>query len=264
MERFELWENAPLLIDGEEVPEINYYPAKDKRTKATAVIFPGGGYAHRAKHEGNGYALYLNEAGMDAFVVDYRVKPYKFPCQLLDARRAIRFVRANAEKFGIDPDRVAVIGSSAGGHLAALVSTYRDSIDGEGVDAIDNIDPTPNAQVLCYPVIDMMGHYGTYKNLLGDDIGSMWKKVTPTLIADKKTPICFMWHCEGDTVVDAANSCRYSAKLLEIGISQEFHLYPRGRHGIGLATEERFADSEYMQSWAPMLLSWFGLNGFLD
>ena len=177
----------------------------------------------------------------------------------------MRLVRASAEEYGIDPAKIAVMGSSAGGHLAALVSTYRDAIDGEGADAIDDIDPTPNAQVLCYPVLDPLGHLGSYVSLLGKDkFRNGWRSVTPHLIADEKTPICFMWHCEGDKVVDAANTLRYSAKLLELGISQETHIYPRGSHGIGLATEERFAAHEYMQSWAPMAIRWFKLNGFID
>ncbi len=262
MTNYQLWENPPLLIEDGEVPSISYYPAEEKKARMAAVIFAGGGYGHRANHEGEGYALFMNKAGIDAFVVNYRVSPYKFPCCLLDARRAVRFVRANAEKFGIDPEKIAVIGSSAGGHLAALVSTYRGEIEGEGVDAIDAVDYKPNAQVLCYPVLDIEGHVGSYRALLGDKLTS-WRKVTPRLIADKDTPMCFMWHCEGDAVVDAANTYRYGLKLLELGVSHELHIYPYGRHGVGLVEQERFIGQEYMKSWGPMVLGWFKLNGFI-
>ncbi len=272
MERFNLWEagKTPLMLP--EVPEdcypnveptICYYPAEKKTTRGTVVIYPGGGYSHRAKHEGEGYALYLNECGMDAFVVDYRVRPYNFPAELLDARRGVRFVRANAEKFGIDPTRVAVMGSSAGGHLAALVSTYRSEIEGEGVDDIDNIDPIPNAQILCYPVLDLEGHIGSYRNLLGDSIGE-WRTITPRLIADKDAPPCFMWHCQADAVVDVANTYRYAMKLNELGVSHECHIYPYGSHGIGLVNEERFAGREYMRSWPGEMVAWLRLNGFFE
>ena len=263
MKDIQLWDNAPLLMEGDNAPSMTYYPAKGD-SKAAIVIYAGGGYSHRARHEGEGYAEYFSEAGFHCFVTHYRTNPNVFPVELLDARRAVRYVRYHAEEFGIDPCKIAVMGSSAGGHLAALVSTYRDSIDGEGVDEIDNVDPTPNAQVLCYPVLDPQGHLGSYVCLLGNQaFKSKWRSVTPALIADEKTPICFMWHCEGDKVVDAANTLRYATRLLELGISQETHIYPFGRHGIGLVNEERFIGEEYMRTWAPMCVNWFKLHGFI-
>ncbi len=264
MTNYNLWDNTPLMIEGGEAPFIIHYPAKGKRSRSALVIFAGGGYGHKAKHEGENYAEFFSRAGIDCFVTYYRVKPYVFPVELLDARRAVRWVRANVEKFDIDPKKVAVIGSSAGGHLAALVSTYRKPVDGEGQDDIDEIDPTPNAQVLCYPVLDPMGHLGSYLSLLGaDKTSALWRSVTPYLIADERTPTCFMWHCEGDAVVDAANTLRYSQRLLELGISQELHIFPRGRHGIGLVDTDRFIGEEYMQSWADMVLAWFRLIGII-
>ena len=263
MKDIKMWEATPLATEGGHVPYMTYYPSACE-SDAAVVIFAGGGYNHRARHEGEGYAEYFSENGLHCFVVHYRTNPYLFPVELLDARRAVRLVRANAEEYGIDPSKIAVMGSSAGGHLAALVSTYRAEIDGEGVDDIDEIDPTPNAQVLCYPVLDPQGHLGSYTSLLGiPDFKAKWRSVTPALIADEKTPICFMWHCESDRVVDAANTLRYSMKLLELGISQETHIYPRGSHGIGLVTEERFAAHTYMRSWGPMAINWFRLNGFI-
>ena len=131
-QRFKLWESSDV--------EISYFPSLHKASDATVVIFPGGGYLRRAPHEGENYAQLFNTFGMDAFVVHYRVSPDRFPLPLLDARRGVRFVRANAEKFGISKDKVLVMGSSAGGHLSAFLSTYFDPIDGEGVDEIDNED----------------------------------------------------------------------------------------------------------------------------
>ena len=260
MTDIKLWENAPLQIEGEHVPYMTYYPSETE-SDAALIIYAGGGYSHRARHEGEGYAEYFSKAGFHCFVTHYRTYPHLFPVELLDARRSVRYVRANAEGYGINPEKIAVIGSSAGGHLAALVSTYRAAIDGEGVDELDSVDPTPNAQVLCYPVLDPIGHLGSYTRLLGNaDFSSKWRSVTPYLIADEKTPMCFMWHCEADKVVHASNVLRYSARLLELGVSQETHIYPRGRHGIGLIEEERFIGEEYMKSWAPMVLNWFKLH----
>ena len=263
MKDIQMWENAPLLEEGGHVPYMTYFPAEGESDSAL-VIFAGGGYHHRAHHEGEGYAEYFSKLGMHCFVVHYRTNPYLFPVELLDARRAVRLIRASAAEYGISPDKIAVIGSSAGGHLAALVSTYRDAIDGEGVDNVDEIDPIPNAQILCYPVLDPEGHLGSYISLLGNaDFKSKWRSVTPRYIADKNTPPCFMWHCEGDKVVDVLNTIKYSARLAELGVSQETHIYPRGSHGVGLVTEERFAAHTYMQSWAPMAGNWLRLIGFI-
>jgi len=262
MESYDLWNGtAPLYIEGEESPKIHYYPSEEKKTTATVVILAGGGYSHRAKHESVGYALYLNAHGYDAFVVDYRVSPYRFPAELLDARRGIRFVRYNAEKFGIDKNRVAIMGSSAGGHLAAMTSTYRDKIEGEGVDEIDNEDYIPSLQILCYPVIEVEGHYGSFRNLLGEErVAELAASVTPSLIADEKTPPAFMWHCTADAVVNVDNTYNYAKKLRSLNIPVELHTYPYGRHGLGLSDFQE--GCEYYRVWADSLLLFFGIMGF--
>ena len=107
----DLWENTPPDYTEGEIPKLTYYPAESKKGRGTVVICPGGGYSGRANHEGEGYAVFLNECGLDAFVLDYRVAPNRFPTPLLDARRAVRYVRANAEKYGINPEKIAIMGS---------------------------------------------------------------------------------------------------------------------------------------------------------
>lgn len=260
-----LWDEAPLLIPDGEVPTMTYFPAEKRCGRGALVIFAGGGYSHRTPRESVNYAQYFNKEGIDCFVVEYRIIPYTFPCALLDARRAIRVVRSMADELGIDKDKIAVMGSSAGGHLAALVSTYRGAIDGEGVDEIDNIDPTPNGQILCYPVLDPLGNLGSFINMLGQDKYKLnWRSITPNIIADEKTPPAFMWHCENDMAVDVRTTIRYSMKLVDLGVSQETHIYPRGAHGIGLVDDERFFAHEYMKSWAVMCTAWLKLQGFID
>ena len=188
MKVLDLWENVPALNG--ETPVLEYYPAKNKATDAAVVVFPGGGYGGRAPKEGEGYAVFLNSIGMDAYVCEYRVAPYRFPIPLLDARRAVRYVRYHAEQFGVDPDKIAVMGSSAGGHLAALVSTYKEAIDFEGADEIDGMSPIPNATILCYPVIhhpdDECCHKGSYYNLTGDE--KEHRELSPDLLVDSNTP----------------------------------------------------------------------------
>ena len=256
----QMWDSVP-AVNG-EVPVLEYFPAENKTSDATVVIFPGGGYARRAEHEGKGYAEFLNSFGMDAFVCEYRVAPYRFPIELLDARRAVRYVRAHAAEFGIDPNKVAVMGSSAGGHLAALVSTYTDPIDFEGVDEIDSIDPIPNASILCYPVIhhpdeSNVSHLGSYINLMGE--GEDYVKAAPDMLVSGKTPTAFIWHTSNDDVVNVTNSYLYAAALRKHDIPHEMHIFPKGRHGLGNTNEV-----PHVSQWTGLLKNWFIDLGWLN
>lgn len=256
-----LWENTPGLCLTE--PEIIPYLPKKKLSDAAVVIFPGGAYRGLADHEGAGYAEFLNANGITAFVVKYRVAPHKFPLELLDARRAVRWVRFHAEEYGIRKDRVAVMGSSAGGHLAALVSTYREKIGFEGLDTVDEEDYLPNAQILCYPVIchpadDAVAHVGSYHNLLESRETAEQQKVDPSLIADEKTPTAFIWHTAGDSGVNVINSYRYAEKLRTLNIPVEMHIFPYGPHGLGLAPKH-----PHVAQWSGLLLNWLRLLAWL-
>jgi len=266
---YKLWENgAPFAVEGGEEPTLVYYPAEEKKGKGTVLICPGGGYRNKAEHEGRGYAEYLNAQGLDAFVLMYRTAPtYHFPCALLDARRAMRFIRANAEKFDINPEKIAIMGSSAGGHLAALTSTYRDALEGEGADELDSVDYLPSAQILCYPVITPSGHAGSYFNLLGSDkMDRLKRNVDPSIIADKKTPPAFIWHTAQDPVVTATNSYDYASMLYKMGVPVEMHIYPFGPHGLGLANRNHLPEQNnpHVQSWAGLLTRWLNLFGFIE
>ena len=254
----DLWDEIPGYNGGHK-PVLEFYPAENKKGNGAIIIFPGGGYSIRAAHEGVGYAEYLTANGIDCFVLQYRVSPDRFPYPLLDARRAVRYVRANAEKYGIDPNKIAVMGSSAGGHLAAFVSTYTDPIDGEGVDALDELDFRPNAQILCYPVIDMMGHSGSFKNLLGENAAEICDSYTPSLICDAGTPPVFLWHTSSDPGVNVINSYKYAIRLRELNVPVEMHIYPVGGHGLGLAP-----NLPYIQNWAPHLVDWLKLMNYID
>lgn len=240
---------------------MHYYPAESRRSRAAVIIFSGGGYNHRAYHEAEPYALMLNDIGIDAFVLDYRVNPELFPAALIDARRAVAYLRQNQGKYDLDPQKIAVMGSSAGGHLAALVSTYKDKVDGDDTDISLCI---PNAQILCYPVTDISSHRGSYEMLLGDKI-NLHESVTPTLLADESTPIAFIWHTSTDDLVDVKGSYRYAARLSELGIICEMHIYPIGIHGLGLATGDKKRDPvEYVQRWPEELERWFKLIGWVS
>lgn len=260
MDKIKLWDSVPGMC--EEEPVLEFYPAEIKKTDATVVIFPGGGYSGRADHEGKGYAVMFNSFGMDAFVCEYRVSPHRFPLPLLDARRAVRYVRAHADEYGINPDKVAVIGSSAGGHLAALVSTYTDPISFENMDDIDNFCPIPNATILCYPVCHKpddinVAHLGSFEKLLGENCAD-YDRYSPDLLVNDKTPTAFIWHTSDDDCVNVINSYLYAKALREHGIKHEMHIFPHGRHGLGVAK-----DSSHVAQWTKLLENWLRDIGWL-
>ncbi len=270
-QKFNLWENTPGMC--EEVPTITYYEPINKKSDAAIVIFPGGGYGHRAGHEGKDYAEFYAENGISAFVVDYRVAPHRFPLPLLDARRAVRYVRFYAEKFGIDKNKIAVMGSSAGGHLAAMVSTYYNEIDFEGVDEIDFEDFVPNKQILCYPVIRLLGkefsHLGSGRNLLAEQHACLGEDLSPDLIASEYTPDAFMWHTFNDNVVNVKNTLKYAEKLKSVGASAEVHIFPEGNHGLGLCKNHIHCEGRdpkmlnHVMQWTGLILNWLKYIGYL-
>ena len=239
---------------------MEWYAPETKKSDAAVIIFPGGGYTHLANHEGQGYAEYLNSIGITAFVVYYSVAPNRFPLPLLDARRAVRFVRANSEKFGVDKNKICVMGSSAGGHLTALLSTYTANLAGEGMDEVDKECYFPNGQILCYPVIvsdKAITHLGSYNNLLGEE-NPNWADYDPSLLVHENTPKAFIWHTASDGGVKVLNSYHYAAALYEKGISCEMHIFPFGNHGLGLAKNE-----PHVAQWANLLKNWLALHEFL-
>lgn len=250
-----LWDKA----DSSEMnTELDCYLPDIKIHRCAIVIFPGGGYWGRAEHEGKEYAEFLNAHGISAFVCQYHVYPHQFPVQLLDARRAIRYVRHYAAQFGIDKDQVYVMGSSAGGHLASLVSTYYEPISGENTDSVDQECYIPNGQILCYPVIKLLGkeiaHLDSGKNLLGDRQAAMGEELSPDLIATSKAPKAFIWHTFNDSCVSVLNSMDYAKRLWANQVEVELHIYPHGEHGLGLAPND-----PHVAQWSESLLRWLAL-----
>lgn len=237
------------------VPSITEYPAK---SKGAVIIFAGGGYGFKAEHEGDGYGKWLQSIGITSFVVDYRVAPYKHPAQISDAMRAVRYVRHNADKYGIDKNKIAVMGSSAGGHLAGSVSVHYDKKIYEPTDEIDKESCRPDATILCYPVIDMFEyrHDGSRQNLIGEralhadkELMSLYKHVTAS------TPQAFIWHTSTDQAVPVENSLLYADALSKVQVPFEMHIYPLGPHGQG-----RAENIPHVAQWTKSLENWLALN----
>ncbi|GAA3163852.1 alpha/beta hydrolase [Nonomuraea roseoviolacea] len=228
------------LWPGEPGERITAYPVPSKRPAPAVVVLPGGGYTRLAEHENEPVARWLNTLGIAAFALHYRVAPHRHPLPLLDAARAVRWVRAHATDHGVDPERVGVLGFSAGGHLAGLLATETGPALAEGPhDEVDAQEARPDLAVLCYPVVTLTGpaaHAGSVAALLGpgQEAGdpaelSIERRVGP------RTPPVFVWHTADDASVPVDNALLLTSALARHGVPVEAHVYPNGAHGLGLA-----------------------------
>ncbi len=239
-----LWNNdAPGALGqrDNDVPTITpYLTQSPNATGAAMVIFPGGGYGGLAAHEGKGYADWLVTNGVSCFVVKYRLGShgYRHPIMLQDAARAVRLVRERAGEWKVDPKRIGVIGSSAGGHLASTLITHFDSGHADASDVIERQSSRPDLAILCYPVITMglNTHAGSKRNLLGTNAEpGLVKLLSNELQVTTNTPPCFVWHTWEDKGVKVENSLDFAAALQRAGVPFDLHVYQKGQHGIGTA-----------------------------
>lgn len=237
------------------------YLPDTRKSDMAIIVFPGGGYSGLAKHEGEGYATVFCEWGITAFVLKYRVSPNTFPAPLQDARNAVRYVRSHAAEYGIDPQKIVVIGSSAGGHLAALLSTYTAALEGE-TDTFAAY--RPNAQVLCYPVIcsSQSGdicHAGSYQCLLGTTQPNDCVAFDPSLLVTEQTPSAFIWHTSSDEGVNVINSYAYATALRKNNVPAELHVFPCGGHGLGMTDTY-----PHVTQWVSLFKNWLIYQNFLE
>ena len=207
------------------------------------VICPGGGYEHVcADREGERVALQYNAAGYHAAVVHYAICPHRAPEQLYELAEAFRIVRAHAEEWQLAPDKIAVCGFSAGGHLAASLSTLWDEPSLFSEEEIASRVCRPDASILCYPVITggEKAHDGSFRALLGTDDKSDPRRMLYSCESqvDPDTPPAFLWHTVEDTCVPVENSILYASALREHGVLFELHIFPRGCHGMSLVRDE--------------------------
>jgi len=264
-----LWPNgAPGALGKEDkdIPTITpYLPEPDTATGGALVVCPGGGYGGLAQHEGRDYALWLNQHGLTAFVLKYRLgsNGYRHPAMLNDAARAMRLVRAQAGEWKIDPKRVGIMGSSAGGHLTSTLLTHFDAGKPDADDPVERQSSRPDLGILCYPVITMgeHTHQGSKNNLLGKEPApALVKLLSNELQVTGETPPCFLFHTDEDTAVPVENSLMFAEALRKAGVPFDLHVYQKGRHGIGLADKPPF---EHAHPWAGDCLFWLKAQGFL-
>lgn len=253
----------------QDIPTLTaYLPQKTSAPTSAILVCPGGGYGGLAGHEGQGYATWLEEQGIAAVVLKYRLGSagYRHPSMLNDAARGMRLLRSKAKEWNIDPARCGVMGSSAGGHLASTLLAHFDAGKADDKDPIERISSRPDFGILCYAVITMgeLTHGGSRKNLLGDNPGpeliellSNEKQVT------RETPPCFVWHTADDPVVKVENSLQFAAALQHAHVPFDLHIYQKGPHGIGLSIGKHGAAPNEVHPWAKDLLVWLRQNQWL-
>ena len=258
-------------------PTMLFYPApaapQNANTAAAAanaartavIVCPGGGYAYLSMdNEGRKAAAWLNSIGVSAFVLKYRLKEYGQPEPLRDVLRAIRLVRSRASDYGVAPDRVGVLGFSAGGHLASCAATLFAHSDGETENEMDNISARPDFAALIYPVISMredVTHKGSRENLLGANPSPDYLNLYSTdEQVTKNTPPVFLVAGTDDKTVPVENSLRFYLALRKAGVPVEMHLFQHGAHGFGMKTG---ADIGPVAGWPALCEAWMRFNGWL-
>lgn len=258
-----LWpDGAPGAEGGsdEDCPAITPYLVQGE-SNAAVVICPGGGYGMRAYHEGEPVARWLNTLGISAFVLRYRVAPYRYPSALEDAQRAIRTVRQHADHFRIDSRRIGILGFSAGGHLASTAGVLFDKGKPEAEDPIERQSSRPDLMILCYPVITMKDefvHQGSKEALLGlAPEEGLVNLLSSELQTGADTPPVFLWHTSDDEAVPVENSLLFAAALRRHNIPFDLHVYAHGSHGLGLAEED-----PHVKGWAGACASWLRIQKF--
>lgn len=256
-EKSETDANGILRISNVSVPTITaYIPEKSKMTGATVMICPGGGYGIlAASHEGSDIAQWFNKIGVAAFVLKYRlpnpaIMTNQQEVPLLDAMQGMTLIRQRADQYGIDPNKIGVMGFSAGGHLASTLATHYD----RGKNASEMAKP--NFTILLYPVITFgeKAHAGSRNNLLGklNTSPDMIAYYSNELQVTAHTPPAFLVHAEDDKGVPVENSISYYLACLKNGVPAEMHLYPTGGHGFGMRT----AKFGSLNTWPNALQAW--------
>ncbi len=251
-------------ISNVSVPEMTMYQPSNLKLSAAVIICPGGGYGIlAATHEGSDVAKAFNEWGITAFVLKYRlpndaIMIDKTIGPLQDAQRAIQLVRQNAKQWNIDPNKIGIMGFSAGGHLASTASTH---FKKPVIDNPDKISLRPDFSILIYPVIsfnDSLTHKGSRNNLLGQNPApEKIKEFSNELQVTAETPKAFLVHAKDDGGVTVDNSIQYYEALKKNKVSAELKLYEQGGHGFGM--NNKTTDD----SWMEHLKEWMKKNNLL-
>jgi acetyl esterase/lipase len=236
---------GPERIDKERISNISeptltvYRAAIDRPSRTAVIVCPGGGYAYLSfTREGHQYAQWLSSLGITAFVLKSRLSDYGHPAPLQDVLRAVRLVRSQAAQYGIAPDRIGVMGSSAGGHLAASAATLFDNAAGRTGAALDAVSARPDFAILMYPVISMappVAHGGSRTALLGaSPAPALVQLMSVEQQVSAATPPTLLMHSQDDASVPVENSILFYQALTRAHVPAEMHIFPQGGHGMAM------------------------------
>lgn len=256
-EKFPLWPGGiPGPHDPSDVPSLEVFrPLVPLAHPGPGVLIcPGGGYSTRVPHERENIASWFNERGWWAGIVHYRVKPFGDPWPYVDACRAMRLARKMSGDEGLRPDRLAIMGFSAGGHLAVTVATQPERLRVPEDDLARQFSARPDALVLAYPVVSFVshGHEGSRENLLGPNPPwNLRRELSGELAVSTQTPPTFLFHTDGDPVVPVENSLQLATALRRHGVPLTLHVFPGDTHGVSLAEND-----PQLGAWTELLETW--------
>jgi acetyl esterase/lipase len=263
-----LWPGGAPLAQGTEAIDIPtltpYLPATPTPTGTAVIVCPGGSYMRLSmQKEGSDVAAWFNQLGITAFVLTYRLGPkYHHPVELMDAQRAIRYVRSLAPALNLRTDRIGILGFSAGGHLASTTATHFDEPKADAPDPIDRENARPDFAMLIYPVITMTEswlHKVSRGNLLGDSPDpALLELLSNERQVTARTPPTFLFHTDDDPGVPAANSAAFYLAMKRAGVPGELHIYQHGKHGVGLGK-----DDPVLSTWPDRLADWLRVRGLI-
>lgn len=226
------------------------------KPRPCVLVCPGGGYQCRAGHEGTPFAHLFGLLGMYSGVIHYRVSPNRHPAPFADVARAIRYVRANAATLGVDPNRIALMGFSAGGHLASTVGLQPELWLDPDDDLAKTVSARPDRLILGYPVVSAMEdfHQGSVENLLGVERvkeESVRRQFSGELHVTKDSPPAFIFHTANDNAVPVQNPLRLAVAYADAGVPCELHVFKEGVHGVGLALH-----IPKLKGWTDLMAVW--------
>lgn len=245
-----------------EPPFIEYYKANRDSAKGSAIlVVPGGGYGHLAvNHEGQDVAKFFNQYGYDAFVLHYRLnnaaqQGHRFPDQYDDVTTAMRLIKSRAKEWKLNPERIGVLGFSAGGHLSSMLTTMHLPANKKSKDPLERWSSRPAFAVLIYPVITLSGkpaHIGSRNNLLGQNPdNTLVDSLSTHNRVNEFTPPTFLVYANDDNSVPPENGILFYQALRKYNIPASLHIYDHGGHGFGMAPKDKV-----LNTWPSLCVEW--------